>query len=53
LFDRSYPKDLPWGLLVKTQQENPFRSKLVVGWWPEASVFKRENDSKQKANCLW
>jgi len=53
LFNRTYPKALPWGLLVKAQQENHFRSKSIVGWWPEASVFKIANDSKQKANCLW
>ncbi|CAF3539747.1 unnamed protein product [Rotaria sp. Silwood1] len=49
----TYPKAIPWGLLVKTQQKNPFRSKSLVGWWPQASLFKIAIDSKQKANCLW
>jgi hypothetical protein len=51
--DEDYPKSLPWGLLVKTQEQNPFRSKSLVGWWPKVSTFKLANDSNQKANCLW
>ncbi|CAF1092693.1 unnamed protein product [Rotaria sordida] len=49
----TYPKAIPWYLLVKTQKQNPFRSKSLVGWWPQASLFKVALDSKQKANCLW
>ena len=51
--DEDYPQALPWDLLVKTQEQNPFRSKSLVGWWPKVSIFEVANDSKQKANCLW
>ena len=44
---------LPWSVLVKTQQQNSFRSKLLVGWWPKASLFKTTVNPKLKANCLW
>jgi len=42
--NRTYPQALLWGLLVETQQQNPFRSTSLVGWWPEAYVFKVEID---------
>ncbi|UJR38350.1 hypothetical protein I4U23_031020 [Adineta vaga] len=48
-----YPKEIPWGLLLKIQQKNRFRSKTLLGWWPNASVFKLALNSKQKSNCPW
>ena len=50
---RTYPKAFPWGLLVKAQEKNPYRSKSLVGWWPEISIFKRVSHANQKGNCLW
>ncbi|CAF1317832.1 unnamed protein product [Rotaria magnacalcarata] len=49
----TYPNVIPWSVLVKSQQKNPFRTKLFVGWWPEASRFKVAGDITQKSNCLW
>jgi hypothetical protein len=42
--NRTYPQALLWGLLVETQQQNPFRSTSFVGWCLEACVFKVEID---------
>lgn len=51
--DSNPPKTFPWGLLLKTQQRNPFRSKVIVGWWPEACAFKINKDTNKQGNCLW
>ncbi|CAF1930772.1 unnamed protein product [Rotaria magnacalcarata] len=40
---------IPWRTLFETQQQNPFRSKSTVGWYPLGSMFNHSCSP----NCLW
>ncbi|CAF3437680.1 unnamed protein product [Rotaria sp. Silwood1] len=40
---------IPWRILFETQQQNPFRSKSTIGWYPLGSMFNHSC----LPNCLW
>ncbi|CAF3873664.1 unnamed protein product [Rotaria sordida] len=40
---------IPWRILFETQQQNPFRSKSTLGWYPLGSMFNHSC----LPNCLW
>lgn len=40
---------IPWRILFETQQQNPFRSKATLGWFPLGSMFNHSC----LPNCLW
>src|SRR5271163_2539335 len=45
----SSPSKIPWHVLFKTQQQNPYRSQSTLGWHPLGSMFNHSC----LPNCMW
>ena len=46
---RTFPPQIPWNILFKTEQENPYQSHSTRGWYPLGSMFNHSC----LPNCLW
>jgi hypothetical protein len=45
----SLPSNIPWRVLFKTQQQNPYRSQSTLGWYSLGSMFNHSC----LPNCVW